>query len=227
MCFHSLTIFFLNCAGYTLLHRYSFNEGTASDSVGGSAYAGSLMAGATVTNNQANFTTSGPYVNLPSGLFGNYTAMSVEAWVTTGVNSASQTCRLFQFGASGTSNTNSLNVRRNSNNNIVLEWVTYSGSSKACTSLLNFDSQTSMHVVMTVSAGDYARLYINGVLQGTTPAVVDSLPPPDVFYFGKAFETAIAGLIGSVNEFRIWGGALSAIDIATRYSQGPGENYTM
>ena len=100
----------LSLLGYTLLHRYSFNDGTASDSVGGSAYTGSLMAGATVTNNQATFATSGPYVNLPSGLFGSYTAaaVSVEAWVTTGVNSGY--ARIFQFGTSAVTNSNSISL---------------------------------------------------------------------------------------------------------------------
>jgi hypothetical protein len=34
-----------------------------------------------VTGNQATFATSGPYVNLPNGLFGSYTAVTMEAWL--------------------------------------------------------------------------------------------------------------------------------------------------
>ena len=96
--------------GYSLLHRYSFNVGTTSDSVGGPVYAGSLMAGATVTHNQANFTIAGSFLNLPSGLFGSYTALSVEAWVTTGTNSNSGWARIFQFGAAATLNKDTLVV---------------------------------------------------------------------------------------------------------------------
>ena len=205
--------------GYTLLHRYSFNDGTASDSVGGTAYAGSLMAGATVTNNQANFTSSGQYVNLPSGLFGSYTAVSVEAWVTTGANSNIYP-RIFQFGASGTSNTNSIVVFKSVY--VCATWFSASLNSFYGSSVL-FDGQTNVHLVMTISAGSNAKLYINGLLQGSIPAIVTTIPPPSTFYLGKSFDGA-TGLIGSVNEFRIWGGALSAADIATRYSQGPGEN---
>ena len=132
------------------------------------------MAGATVTNNKANFTTSGKYVNLCSGLFGSYTAVSVEAWVTTtGINGAY--ARILQFGAyigSGLpANKNSIAVRRESSNVITLIWFDIAGSEFACISSAPFDSQTSLHVVVTVSAGDYAKLYINGVLKGTTPAV--------------------------------------------------------
>ena len=178
------------------------------------------MAGATVANNQANFSSSGPYVNLPSGLFGSYTAVSVEAWVTTGVNTAWN--RIFQFGA--TSSTDSIAVWRNANSNTFL--LVWCGSAavengKVYTSM-PFNSQMNLHVVVTMSSGDVGRLYINGVYKGSTPAVVTTIPSPTVFYVGKSFDGQ-PGLIGSVNEFRIWGGALSATDIATRYSQGPGE----
>ena len=179
------------------------------------------MAGATVTNNQATFATSGPYVNLPSGLFGSYTAMSVEAWVTTGVNSGYE--RIFQFGDSATSNVNSMLVSCGSGPQ-VFDFTWFVGNSVGTffsTSVL-FNSQTSLHLVATLSAGGYARLYINGALEGTTSAVVNPIPQPNIFYIGKSFD-GTSGLIGLVNEFRIWGGVLSATDIATRYSQGPGE----
>ena len=207
--------------GYTLLHRYSFNDGTASDSVGGSAYAGSLMAGATVTNNQASFTTSGPYVNLPSGLSAGYMALSVEAWVTTGVNTG--WTRIYQFGTSAASNTNSFGIfRQNGPNSFALMWQDVFSTWNTFTSSVQFDSQTNVHVVVTAYAFGYASLYINGILQGSIPVVSNPIPMSTIFYIGKSFDST-AGFIGSVNEFRIWGGALSATDIATRYSQGPGE----
>ena len=176
------------------------------------------MGGATVTNNQANFTTSGQYVNLPSGLFGSYTAVSVETWVTTGVNTGC--ARIFQFGTSETSNENSLIVSIDASSEII--FMTYVGSHSSHYSSVPFDSQTNLHVVMTVSEGAYASVYTNGVLQGATPVAVNRIPPPNAFFIGKS-SVSDPGLIGSVNEFRIWGGALSAADIATRYSQGPGK----
>ena len=179
------------------------------------------MAGATVTNNQATFATSGPYVNLPSGLFGSYKAVSVEAWVTTGVNS--NYARIFEFGTSSSSDRNAIIVAKangffwmGSHDSAGVE------SSFTIPSAVLFDSQTDLHLVVTLSAGDYARYYVNGTLLGIASAVVSSIPPPDVFYIGKSLSLE-PGLIGSVNEFRIWGGALSATDIATRYSHGPGE----
>ena len=182
--------------------------------MGGSAYAGSLIVGATVTNNEATFTTSGHYVNLPSGLFGSYMAVSVEAWLTTGVNTGY--APIFRFAASGIGSNEKIKVCRSDIlNTFLLTWYNIAGVQSYYSSSATFNSQTNVHVVMTVSTGDYARLYINGMLQGSTPAVVSSIPPPDVFYIGSFF--------GSVNEFRIWGGALSFTDIAYRFSQGPGE----
>ena len=173
-----------------------------------------------MTGSQATFTTSGPYVNLPSGLFGSYAAVSVEAWVTTGVNT--MYARVFQFGASGTSNANSILVYRDSTAaTFSLQWFTSGSYQSFFVSTVSFDSKANVHLVVTVSAGDYARLYINGVLLGNTPDVVNPIPPPTTFYIGKSFDGE-PGLIGSVNEFRIWAGVLSATDITTRYSQGPG-----
>ena len=186
------------------------------------------MAGAIVINSQATFATSGPYVTLPSGLFGSYTAVSVEAWVTTGVNNG--WARIFQYGASATTNANSLAVNLCSGSctsgNFLISWLDSAWSYHIGTTGVGFNSQTNLHLVMTVSAGDYARLYINGTLAGFTPSTVNPLPPATAFYLGKSFVSTDSGLIGSVNEFRIWGGALSATDISARYYQGPGEAAT-
>ena len=55
-----------------------------------------------------------------------------------------------------------------------------------------------------------------------TSIVGDTLPPATEFRAGINME-GNKPLSGSLDELRIWGGALSASDIATRYSQGPGE----
>ena len=187
------------------------------------------MAGATVTNYQANFTGSGLYVTFPSGLIDNYTAVSVEAWVTTGVIINISWARISQFGVSPTTNANSLalndcgSAASCSRGKFDVIWVGSTGISYHGSAGVGFNSQTSLHVLMTVSSRDYARLYINGVLKGSTPSTVNPLPPATAFFIGKSFQFGDAGLIRSVNEFRIWGGALSASDIARRYFQGPGK----
>ena len=145
--------------------------------------------------------------------------------MTTGVNSNSGWARIFQYGASSTTNSNTLAVTDNADF-FNIYWLNSSGTSFCGPTGVGFNNQLNLHVVMTLSAGDYARLYINGVLAGTTPLTINPLPPATAFLIGKSFDSANSGLIGSVNEFRIWGGALSATDIATRYSQGPGKGWT-
>ena len=205
-----------------LLHRYSFNDGTARDSVGGAAWGGTLVGGPTVTGGQVAF-GGGSRLNLPSGVFGNYTAMSVEAWVTTGASNPGWGSAIFQWGAGGDSS-NSILVGNSGTGFVYFTWcraVTCCSCNDQVTTI-PFNSQTNMHVVVTVARGDYARLYINGALAATTPVVVDPLPPATVFRAGINME-GTAPLSGSLDELRIWGGALSASDVAMRYSQGPGE----
>src|SRR5262249_29209587 len=63
-----------------LTHRYSFTS-NANDSVGTAN--GVLHGGATVANGMLNLTgVSGAYLSLPANLFTNYTAITIEAWVT-------------------------------------------------------------------------------------------------------------------------------------------------
>src|SRR5277367_3795815 len=77
----------LSFAGLT--HRYSFNDGTANDSVGGAN--GTLMNGATVSggqlqfnpavNNGSNDPAMGQYVSLPSNIL-DTKSFTLEAWAT-------------------------------------------------------------------------------------------------------------------------------------------------
>ena len=214
-----------------LLHRYSFNDGTASDSVGGSSWAGTLAGGATVVNQKAVLASNGQYVSLPSGLFGSYTSVSVEVWVSTGANAAN--ARVFEWGYYfGAGNVKKiLAVLRNGSKNpapvYVTWWDTSVGRYLDTDSTVLFDNQPSLHIVLTVTGGTLARLYINGALAATLDA--GSLPQPcfpraDTFGIGKGFDSIsdTPTLIGSVDELRVWGGVLSATEVSTRYSQGSG-----
>ena len=193
--------------------------------MGGPVYAGSLIAGATVVDNQAVLSSPTQYVNLPSGLFGNYTSVSVEAWVTTGTSQCTW-ASIFQFGAMKSSDENSLYVQFCTDNaactlnNFDLGWWYFSGKHAIASTATSFSGQTNMHMVVTVTQGGYARIYLNGILAGTTTSVINPLPPAKVFVLGSFFN---ANFVGSVDEFRIWGGVLSPADITARYRQGPGK----
>ena len=70
----------------TLLHRYSFEDGSVSDSVAGSSWAGTLSGGASIDNGHVVLST-GSYLTLPSDIFGEHASFSLEAWVSIWVPS--------------------------------------------------------------------------------------------------------------------------------------------
>ena len=102
-------------------------------------------------------------------------------------------------------------------------WVDGTGKVVQGTTFQPFDNVTiSLHVVVTVTPGDFARLYCNGAPVAVTSTVVTAIPSPDTFFLGLGFAGA-PGLVGAVNEFRVWSGILTLADVAARYAIGPGE----
>lgn len=180
-----------------------------------------------MVNNQAVLSAQGQYVNLPSGLLGEHTAVSLEVWVTTGVNSVNGGCcpRIFQFGEILTSDTdtNSVLLYRNRGDSSSQMGLYIAATDSYYATNVPFDGQT-MHVVVTLAQGDYPRVYVNGVLRSSSQSVTSMLPPSFVFYLGKSFHPAEPTLVGSYDEFRVWGGKLSAQQVSAHFAEGPGES---
>jgi hypothetical protein len=84
-----------------MTHRYSFNDGTANDSIGSAN--GTLVGNATVSAGQLvlpNATAAAPatdYLQLPPGIVTNDAAVTVEAWATIYPKSYTW-ANLFDFG---------------------------------------------------------------------------------------------------------------------------------
>ena len=200
-----------------MAHRYSFNDGTAVDNVGGAAFSATLMGSPGVVGGKVALQSSGQFVSLPATNLAGVTALSIEMWVDTGANVDS--APLIAWGDS-LSNLNSWIVASRSAAAVSAVWR-LSGA-PVCgpvSSTHAFDGQTGMHVVLTVAAGSL-KLYVNGMLAGSSSCAGSALPPVNYFYSGSS---PAGTLVGSVNEFRVWTGALSAVDVAAHYSQGPGE----
>jgi hypothetical protein len=102
-----------------------------------------------------------------------------------------------------------------------LRYVTNSGTVMLDSSAGGSFVQTNAQIVLTLPAGGYPQIYLNGALLYTSSVIMSSLPTPTYFYLGNSLDTTNR-LYGSINEFRIWGGALSASDIFSDYQQGPG-----
>eukprot|EP01034_Spumella_vulgaris_P025077 gene25077-31491_t len=209
-------------AGSYLLHRYSFNDGTARDSVSG--LNGTLsnvhvVGGRVVFNHLSN-----SFVQFPPNILGSSADMTIELWVQTGVNGVN--ARLFQFGQDLTANENSL-MLYSTPSGMFEAWTRYT-SSFFLTSSVPFSSRTSdTHVVMTyaTSSGSalISNMYVNGTLAQTGSTAYSVLSSSAGGYLGKSFASGVPQLNGSISEFRVWSTVLSANQVLLNYEQGPDE----
>jgi alpha-L-arabinofuranosidase len=227
----------------TLIHRYSFNDGTANDSVGtanGTFY--NASGNASIANGQLNLVgSSGDYVDLGPGIITttNITtgAVTFEAWATFNpVNGA--WARLFDFGnISGSSGGNYVFLTANSaanggNARLALSDM-LGNSDETGFDINNLLGQTNIHVVAVFNpspARQFLGLYTNGVLAASTSTSGKYIASiNDVFSFlGHSLWSGDAWLNGSINEFRIYDGELDKFQIAASFQAGPDQtNYNV
>ena len=212
----------------TLLHRYSFTA-DASDSIGG--LAGTVNGGVTFTGGQAQFPGGALSTNiaLPTTIFGWYTSVSIETWVsTTSANTVWN--RVFQFGVSASDNIHdTVAISRNGGTGqFDIRYCTASGNCLDTALGPTFASQTNVHVVLTLAVGGFPTVYINGAMVGSSAILMTAFPVVNAFNVGIATEgtTSTSFLYGSVDEIRVWGGLLSPQAISFNYAMGSGSAST-
>jgi hypothetical protein len=227
-----------------LIHRYSFNDGTADDSIGAANGAFYNTSGkASIANGQLNLVgASGDYVDLGPGIVTttNITtgALTFEAWATFNpVNGA--WARLFDFGnISGTSGGNYIflaaNDAANGGNSRLAATDSMPGNSgEAGVDINNLLGQTNIHLVTVFNptpVRQFLGLYTNGVLSASASTggkYIASIK--DAFSFlGHSLWSGDAWLNGSINEFRIYDGELDKFQIAASFQAGPNQtNYSV
>jgi hypothetical protein len=209
-----------------IIHRYSFTN-DANDSVGTAN--GTLMGNATISGGQVVLDGSdGTYVDLAAigADIGNLTSMTVEAWVNWN-DPGPYWQRIFDFGQDTTSymfltpkaERNKLRFAISMNGGGAEQFVNAVGQLPDISV-----SATEMHVAVTIDAdAGIIALYVNGspscILFGTTlqPYVLGTTPNN---YLGKS-QFPDPYFNGSIDEFRIYGRALSAAEIAASFAGGP------
>jgi hypothetical protein len=227
----------LSVLGGTLADRWSFDETsgtTALDPVGGKN--ATLMGGASFTGS-GSVSMGNPtwvnssdviaqYVAFPAGIVTGYTAITIEAWVTPTFDDVAfaDWNRLWDFGnGPGTS---------------YMFFAAGSDLYPAKADILSGGDNfvwgngfllpgVENHVVYTLdSATGKARIYINGVLAPGAYSDAITVTPASLgvttnnYLFRSEFATDRM-LDGSVNEFRIWNGALNQLQVAANYQNGP------
>ena len=208
-------------AGDALIHRYSFTS-NANDSIG--AAHGTLQGTAALSGGRVNLNgTSGTYVNLPGGLIADCPAVTFETWCTLGVNA--NWVRLFDMGSTN-----------GNNGQYDLYFCPHSGAGDYRLTVMdphpserianfagNLDNQTSLHLVCVLDAATgFMGVYANGefVTARWDLTSLDSVAT-NLFFLGRSLFAWDGWLNGSIDEFRIYKGALGAGQITRNFSNGP------
>jgi hypothetical protein len=229
-CAAILVIAQLNVSGQTLVNRYSFtDDGTHTnivDSVGGTNWYGTLPNGGDLVDvpGQLILAASGDqFVQLPSGILSNYTAVTIDCWATFGTLPAN--CFLYGFGNTDTGGAGEDYIFcQPENGRIAITGVDpgYQGE-QGTGGAGNFSSQT-LHVTSVYNpVAGYVELYTNGVLVSADNTVtVPMSSVNDVLnYIGRSLYTGDAYMDIELNEFRIWNGALNGLQVAGCDVAGP------
>lgn len=217
----------------TLTHRYSMDNisGTnVPDSVGGPGWNGTLPSGGTVNNGILSFSSaSGQYLNLPGGIVSNYTATTIDMWIPeiSGSSGSPPFVYLFAFGNTDDSGAGDDYIFFNPN----IARATISGADPGYTGeqggdLSSLGSATNLHLtcVFDCPVGSIF-IYTNGSLAATFTGITDPLGTVghEFAYVGRSLYTADAYLDWSLQELRIYNGALSASEIAASDALGPNQ----
>lgn len=209
--------------------RYSFTSDTT-DSIGGQT--GTNFGNATVSGGQLVLDGSaGTYMQLPANLFngGNATALTVEWWASYGANSPN--VYPFAFGytnfviGAGVVGINYVNFNSHDGggNQTLSSSPSDPSFAQSVTGTGNFDGQT-VHVACVMDPPNKTlAIYTNGVLEiANTNFTVNIANINDQLSFiGRSLFAADPYLNASIDELRIFKGALSSITIKQSQDQGP------
>jgi alpha-L-arabinofuranosidase len=218
----------------TLVHRYSFSEtsGTnVADSVGGAAWNGTLPNGGTWLGGQLALATNttkslSQYVALPAGIVSNYSAVTIEAWATF-PNQLPGSCFFFGFGnLSGNTGYNYIFCQPK-NGRIAITSGNYSGEQNTSPQPSgDWSYSTNLHVTAVFNPPlGYLALYTNGVLAAVNSTVTTPMSSVTNLYswIGRSLYSGDAYFNFSLDELRIYNGALTANDIAATDALGAGQ----
>ena len=215
--------------GQTLTHRYSFTT-DASDSVGTAN--GSALGGATF-NGSGGVALDGVsgYVTLPAGLVSNATAVTLETWASFGT--IANNTFLFGFGNTDASGAGENYIFCTPHGNGTRAAITaadpgWQGEQQARIAG-TLDNQSNVLVTTVFNPpAHFIGLYLNGVLVASNAAVTTTFASVSnkLSYLGRSLYTNDPYLSCTLNEFRIYNGALTNGQIAVDAAAGPDQIVT-
>lgn len=228
-----------------LIHRYGFTN-DASDSIGGAN--GTLNGNAAISGGMVTLDGTNSYVALPPDMITNLTSVTFEVWETdsgvgTQSNGSDTWGRVFSFGNVGGSggpaawidlipHNGSDNKFEGAateaggppdvNGQVVSTSLQPAGIEQQVVFTVNASSQTAMLFINGLQAGVNTDFAHNGITM--TPAVIAAADAangagPMSGYLGISQYSEPFG--GSIDEFRIYDGVLSPLQIAVDAATGP------
>ena len=213
-----------------LIHHYPFT-GDASDTTGNAN--GQLEGGATISGGAVVFNGSSAYVSLPANLVSNLTSVSFEAWYTD--YGSSMWARIYDFGNS----LGGAGAQGGGTSYMFLAALSGSGGLRGAYNEGSGEEDLDIatrpavgvehHVVWTQDANaQLASVYVDGVLMGQntsfafTPAAIGATEND---WLGRS-QYNDPYFYGTIDDFRIYDGALSSLQIAINQAAGPNQVVT-
>jgi autotransporter-associated beta strand protein len=210
-----------------LNHRYSFTTDT-SDSIGtatGTNFGTATVAGGALVLDGS----SGCYMQLPGNLFNaaNSTALTVEFWATYGANA--NNVHVFDFGSTNTAAIiNSINyVGFSPHNGAGGQQIDISAGDESfqqqVTASGTLDGLTR-HIACVIDPPDQTiAIYTNGVLEAINTNMTVGIASLNdaISLIGGSLDPAFPYLNASIDELRLYNGALAGLSIKQSDDQGP------
>jgi hypothetical protein len=221
-----------------LSHRYSFDTGDATDTgvIGGAN--GTVFGAPTFANGMVTIPDNASYISLPGHLFDTQLEVTLETWCiiasTTGSGS-----RMYDFGTSVGNSSFTIAPTASGNNFLTFRSAPGPVAPAAIASWGRPAFGTTNHIAVVVS--DLKRrvdMYMNGVLKDSYPyndqpgtlqsgyvqlRYIMSYLTNNMTegYLGSSVGGIATGWRGSIDEFRIWNGALDKAQVQVSYLKGP------
>ena len=189
-------------------------SGSALADVSGNGNNGTLSGaaafGAGVSGNALALT--GGYASLPTGIVSTLNDFTIAAWVD--IKTLSTWSRIFDFGT-GT-NLNMFLTPLSGSGAVRFAITTSGGNNEQRIDGTSPLATGVWQYVAVTLAGNTGTLYVNGAVVGTNTSMTlhpSSLGSTTLNYLGKSQYSADPAFLGSIDDFRIIGRALSAAEI--------------
>jgi hypothetical protein len=230
---------FLNAVRYMLsaapvapVHSYTFEDGTANDSVGEAH--GTLIGGAEIIDGAMVNAQQDGWMEMPGDVIAmnTFDEVTIEAWYTPSGGANGGFTMLASFGLTnpdadwmGVDYFMMTSARGDDVSRAAISIGNYSDpwATESSVNGPEYDDGILHHVVATLTATEIA-FYIDGVLMGTSELAGDNHIEgisQSSAYLAKAPYGQDPEWIGSIEEFNIYNVALSAEQVAAKYDAGP------